>query len=486
MLSVSDLRSLAPEGVPVLIAGISGVAIIGGLTTLASATLNEFLPREAWHLPLALTPLAATLFVLVGSSLWAFLSRTSGRWRVVVVRTLSLAVVMVSMVALAEDIFRDHSAATPASTRAKIGPGAQDGLEPATAAAFVMLGSAIFWLPAVGRSPRLVAQCLLLGTMFIASIAAARSWYGTETEFTIDPYTSIPWVTAVGLILACIGVLYSRRDFELMTPLRSERMGGVLVRTSLPGVAASPLMLGWFFLKGEQLELYGFESAVAVHAVAMVAVLSRIMWYGATKLNEVDRQRELARQQEQDWRVLSALDPLTGLLNRRSLEDRLEREWNRAQRSHQPLSCIMVDVDHFKRINDSYGHMVGDTVLKMVATILTQHCRPADVVARFGGEEFCIIAPEATEFGAVNLAERLRRALHDCRISIPEANISVSASFGVAECRDSRDAFDSLVERADQALMRAKRGGRNRVVGATRGEPHTGHFSAWLEETPMA
>ena len=93
------------------------------------------------------------------------------------------------------------------------------------------------------------------------------------------------------LILASIGMLYVRRDFELMMPIRSQHIGGVLARMSLPGIVASPLMLGWFFLKGEQLELYGFESAVAVHAVAMVAVLTRVMWYSARTLNEVDQQR---------------------------------------------------------------------------------------------------------------------------------------------------------------------------------------------------
>ncbi len=190
----------------------------------------------------------------------------------------------------------------------------------------------------------------------------------------------------------------------------------------------------------------------------------------ARSLNEVDQQRENARQRERDMRLLSDLDPLTGVLNRRSLHDRLDREWNRAQRSGQPLSCIMLDIDHFKLINDTYGHVIGDTVLKRVATVLTQQCRPADILARYGGEEFCVIAPEASELGAVQLADRLRKALAESPVEVTAGVVIVTASFGVAQCQGERDQFDSLIDRADQALILAKREGRNRVVSASRDE----------------
>jgi diguanylate cyclase (GGDEF)-like protein len=451
----------ATEGVPFIVTLSSTLAILVGLVSLISRALHNIVPA-----PMALSPTVATLFTLVGMAIWAFLIQTSAQWRSFVVRGIGLAIVLVATVAVANELFRDAKANPTMAGYDQLRARAFSPLEPATAAAFVMLGSALFWLPSSGAWPRRAAQCLLLATLFVSTIAAARSLYGTETTYAIDPYTSIPWATAVVLILVSVGLLYTRRDFELMMPIRSHRMGGVLARTSLPGIAASPLMLGWFFLKGEQMEFYGFESAVAVHAVAMVAILGRIIWYSARTLNEVDLQREHAGQRERDLRLLSDLDPLTGILNRRSLRDRLDREWSRAQRNEEPMSCIMLDIDFFKTINDTYGHTTGDAVLKMVAATLTQHCRPSDIVARFGGEEFCVIAPETSQQSAVNVAERLRTALAETRLDVADDRITVTGSFGVAQCRGSRDDFDTLIDRADQALITAKRAGRNQVVAA--------------------
>jgi diguanylate cyclase (GGDEF)-like protein len=471
MISSKELvNACTVEGIPFIVTASSTLALLGGLTTLICAACNAALSNGRWAISLVMTPTVAMLFTLVGMALWSFLLNTSASWRSFVVRGAGLAIVLVSTVAWASDLFREEVGLRENMRQRAVEELAIGRLEPATAVAFILLGTALFWLPSAGVWPKRTAQCLLLTTLFISSIAVARAWYGTETLHATDPYTSIPVTTALILLFVSIGMLYARRDFELMMPLRSQRMGGVLARTSLPGIAASPLMLGWFFLKGEQLELYGFESAVAVHAVAMVAVLARVTWYSARTLNEVDRQQEDARQRERDLRILSDLDPLTGVLNRRSLRDRLDREWSRAQRSGQPLSCIMLDIDHFKVVNDTHGHTIGDTVLKRVATILMQQCRPADILARYGGEEFCVIAPEASELGAVQLAERLRTALEDSPVDVAEGSLIVTASFGVAVCQGERDRFDSLVDRADQALIHAKREGRNRVVAASRDE----------------
>ena len=126
---------------------------------------------------------------------------------------------------------------------------------------------------------------------------------------------------------------------------------------------------------------------------------------------------------------------MTGVLNRRSLRDRLEREWSRAQRSGTPLSCIMLDIDYFKNINDTYGHMTGDAVLKMVAATLVQHCRPSDMVARFGGEEFCIVVPETTQRAAMNVAERLRVAIAASCASMPRARLRSRAALASRNAR---------------------------------------------------
>ena len=165
-------------------------------------------------------------------------------------------------------------------------------------------------------------------------------------------------------------------------------------------------------------------------------------------------------------RRLANTDALTGLFNRRYLQEHLDQEVDRAQRYERPLSFVMADVDHFKPINDNYGHPRGDEVLIAVSHELRRLARRVDVLARFGGEEFAMLLPETPLLDAVRLAERARLAveapgLRD-EIFAAEENVSLSMSFGVA-AYSSGCAGADLVLAADEALYQAKRTGRNRV-----------------------
>jgi diguanylate cyclase (GGDEF)-like protein len=161
---------------------------------------------------------------------------------------------------------------------------------------------------------------------------------------------------------------------------------------------------------------------------------------------------------------LSHHDALTGLLNRRAIEYLLDREDQRLQRFGDPFSVLLVDIDHFKRINDRLGHAAGDVVLCNVARTLQAKAREVDRVARYGGEEFCIILPHTVHEGALQAAERLREAI--CQINIPwgDESITVSISTGLACAVEPGETLQSLLSRADEALYRAKAEGRNRVV----------------------
>jgi diguanylate cyclase (GGDEF)-like protein len=130
------------------------------------------------------------------------------------------------------------------------------------------------------------------------------------------------------------------------------------------------------------------------------------------------------------------------------------------------MACIMLDLDAFKSVNDTYGHVSGDAVLKAVATLLVHHCRPSDLVARYGGEEFCIIVPETSQEAATHLAERLRVELAGHCIAVANQTLSVTGSFGVAGSVKCGDSVERLIRRADDALLAAKRAGRNCVVVA--------------------
>jgi diguanylate cyclase (GGDEF)-like protein/PAS domain S-box-containing protein len=170
---------------------------------------------------------------------------------------------------------------------------------------------------------------------------------------------------------------------------------------------------------------------------------------------------------EQKLRELSRTDPLTGLLNRRAFDEVLENEFSRFRRNGVACSLMILDVDHFKSINDSHGHPVGDGVLQMLARTCQQHRRSYDTVARFGGEEFCVLLPGTALADASHAAEDLRRRISALAMRTPSgATLAVSVSIGVAGVRASDETFSELVERADRALYRAKHSGRNRVCPA--------------------
>lgn len=160
----------------------------------------------------------------------------------------------------------------------------------------------------------------------------------------------------------------------------------------------------------------------------------------------------------------ASTDFLTGLGNRRALMERMPVIQAQASRSDDAVSIILFDLDHFKRINDEYGHETGDKALMAVAEAVKDHLRPYDYAARIGGEEFCIVLPRADMASALIVAERLRNAVAECVVE-PLAKGRITCSFGVAEARQN-ERLQELLLRADAALYQAKHGGRNLVKSA--------------------
>ncbi|KJR41136.1 PAS/PAC sensor-containing diguanylate cyclase [Candidatus Magnetoovum chiemensis] len=157
-------------------------------------------------------------------------------------------------------------------------------------------------------------------------------------------------------------------------------------------------------------------------------------------------------------------DALTGVYNRRFLETRLHEEFHRHKRYKRPLSLIMLDIDYFKKINDTYGHQFGDTVLKNVAAVCNSIVRKVDIFARYGGEEFCGILPEIPLYNSRILAERLRIAVSELENDAEGKNVQVTISIGISEIRDHVATPDMLLKIADDALYKAKHSGRNKIV----------------------
>jgi two-component system cell cycle response regulator len=166
----------------------------------------------------------------------------------------------------------------------------------------------------------------------------------------------------------------------------------------------------------------------------------------------------------EDSRFMATTDTLTGLLNRRAFVESTGRELARTRRYNDKLSVILLDIDHFKHINDRRGHATGDVVLAAVGQLLSNAIRNCDIVARWGGEEFVLLLPSTDLDGAQLVAERIREQLAAAEIRDPNGElVPVTASFGVA-CYAENMTLEQIVDRADRAMYLAKSGGRNRVV----------------------
>jgi diguanylate cyclase (GGDEF)-like protein len=194
------------------------------------------------------------------------------------------------------------------------------------------------------------------------------------------------------------------------------------------------------------------------------AAASNLLIGLSARLRNTDAVISDGKETEQDYRHFGTVDALTGLHNRHWLEMALERQVQRAAASREPLSLIMIDIDHFKTFNDNYGHAYGDHVIYAVAHALSDHLRPSEVIARYGGDEFIVVLPEVGFETAMSIACRLHRAVMDAvpvtpnGSAIPHPTISI----GLASLKEGETGADLIAE-AEQALRRAQSSGRNRI-----------------------
>jgi diguanylate cyclase (GGDEF)-like protein len=166
----------------------------------------------------------------------------------------------------------------------------------------------------------------------------------------------------------------------------------------------------------------------------------------------------------QEMEILSTTDPLTGLNNRRHFEAAAERELLLSLRHRLPLSFFILDIDHFKNVNDTYGHNVGDKVLKEIANTCRSILRITDINVRLGGEELAFLCPNTNIQGTFVLAERMRMAVSELTIKVEDSQIKITVSIGISEVNHNGDSLINLIKRADQALYQAKNNGRNQTV----------------------
>jgi len=250
-----------------------------------------------------------------------------------------------------------------------------------------------------------------------------------------------------------------RRDGDLTAAAALNGIRGVLRREqdsfTLEYPCHSPAEKRWFRLRATRLSLDTVTACVVSHENITAEKIAE------ESLRET--QRQLLESLERE-RVLARTDGLTELINRRHFLELAEHEFAVARRYGLPLAVVLFDIDGFKNINDSLGHLAGDEILQAVARRASRELRSADLLARYGGEEFIVLAPESTAQSAVVLAERIRKAVAEEGIDTTAGTAAVTVSAGVGEVRSNSDTLADLVRRADRALYDAKGAGRNCTI----------------------
>lgn len=326
----------------------------------------------------------------------------------------------------------------------------------------------------------IATSLLLTGAVFLSILALS---FKLAAIYEYRELVSPRWLPALPLAALAINLLFTVTGpewaritfnsliFAMLTlaialtlkhdPVHEGKRPRLLVTGSQYVIAILLLLRATNALHGGNLRFPGLTSNVSQSIGFLVMTsLSIIATMGFILL--------LKRRSDQEIRLLAMTDALTGIYNRRAFIQRAEQECALAQRNGIPLALLMIDVDHFKQINDLHGHPVGDTVLLEIATLLGERLRKQDTLARYGGEEFCVLLPGTDETGAVSIAENLRQIISVTPFNVGAAAIYTTISIGVSVRAPSHtpflEDFHCLLSAADAALYQAKRDGRNCIV----------------------
>jgi len=299
------------------------------------------------------------------------------------------------------------------------------------------------------RVPWLVGVALA-GEAVIAWFTVVHPHYGIRTALG-PAYTAVLmlWIARI-LVRHRPRPLLAEWGAAVVTAVFGLDQAAAATITLLQGAAGDDARLGALY---SQVNFLGMPAAYTGMGLFVVFILAS----------------DLAHQMES----LAMTDPLTGIANRRGFEAAARRALARARRTRDAVSLVLADIDHFKKINDTWGHDIGDEALRVFGRHLTKDLRAGDLVGRIGGEEFALTLPGVTQEGARKIAERLRVELAGVDVPIATRTLVMTASFGVAAADPDGEALEELIRRADAALYSAKEAGRNQVMVAASPAPGT-------------
>lgn len=308
-----------------------------------------------------------------------------------------------------------------------------------------------------------IKGCLLLGSfarLLQSPVPAAGNW-PAHLALLLLPLGLLLWLPLhayteqVALALG-LSAFYSGSLAWLILQ-QAQRPFPVLLAGGLCATLCSCLVLYVLYLAAADQSRVLYGIAAPIQLLMLVAVPLLALCFMAT-----DKEQELAKLHQ-----LATLDPLTGVFNRRSFEELARKACAQHARQRRPLALLVIDLDHFKRINDTYGHSRGDMALKALAELITEQVRTSDVFGRFGGEEFCLLLPDTSNEGAREVASKLCQQIHTILLDPRDGNSALSASIGVASLVPTAAGdWQRLFELADGRLYRAKSAGRNQLVWA--------------------
>lgn len=314
----------------------------------------------------------------------------------------------------------------------------------------------IVWLAwRVSRNSKLATDAYAVTALEILGFLLFFIIYFVRPEITV-------WNIGVTLIMLVGLYIFIPTRVKLASLAAGFGIAGTLYTLFLKGASSASLVGLGFILALPTVVGYVASLRLQIVQREQFALLRGMVDVNRALESEIKRREEL----EVELKRQATTDPLTGLFNRRQYELLFERERERARRLDSPMSLCVLDLDHFKQVNDKYGHDLGDQVLKHIATLFTQRLRQSDIVGRFGGEEFIMLLPDTDLAQASIVVNRMREHLLASPLVTPEVTIALSATFGVTEVAADDRAIEDVIRRADKALYDGKQAGRNRVITA--------------------
>lgn len=390
----------------------------------------------------------AIAFLLLAGALYCAAMRRNFGWQ----QGLALGAVLLGLLTLLEYALGFNFGMDELLFRDPVGSLYPGRMSPITAANFVLMGTAML-LPGFKWSDY-AKESLALVVALASTFAIVGYLYGVPALYGAVSYSSSAMAlhTGVNFLLLSIGFLFVERETGFVRVFHGSSIASMVARYLVPIAFLTPVVLGAIFIR-TRWSLGHPHMVMALTVVSNIVLLVGLIWLLASMIQRVEAERAAVQQQAET-------DKLTGIYNRRHFETSLELEIQRARRYGASLALLMIDVDNFKQLNDSYGHLVGDRMLCRLARECESCLRTSDVFCRYGGDEFVIIAPETSAQAAVAMARRMRQNID--ALGMDQSFGTLGISIGIAVWEDNFKTNDDFIAAADSALYQAKSAGRNR------------------------